>query len=858
MKDTAAPCLLFVLTLLVAVDARRDAQAIEGPSDVIVYADSMPSHKLGGLGWENPFDENGTRVTVEGVAGLRVPKGAAGWTTANWAKYVFLTNYEEGGSIIGCFPPPAICRAPGIEDQRIGVFDTETKAFCELDLDPNTTRNAAVQMVAVAPSSDPTGRTTRIYFEGIASNPNIYDPAQLPFSFGYLEADLARNPCVPYDSNSSTAGWRVVGFTGKNLNDQAGVLKPCDNSCPFGCRNWCHWDGMGLLDRNTLILGNYQLGRIVTVRVDDGGVLSIPAVYQMPLWQPQGLGGPCYDMRPVKNPGVDSTRGPGDFRFTWGFDNFCICAPGCSGCACGASAPSSPMQEFRFDGTQVSPTSGIFQTIPNGVMRSVNLYDSSGSLWVSENSDSDAAGGPGNVGAQLVVYRKHQTGPLAGEHAYYDPAPSSYGVIVPADSPLDVLSYEHAGSGVFHRVLSAVESDAVYFMGITDSVQRAWMSGGNWIVESVASYERHVGQTVLPSEHHNCIDTPPPDLAGVNFHLSAGGSPASLWTMLPFGDGERRQCDKHAFLVRIPLARGIDDAAASTRPGMAWEPTGGRMWLSRLQAGAVQFRVRDGGFWSSWTSLSNSGMPSGVSPADSGTLIANGATVELFTHGSNGQVYSRALSTPIDLRCAPAQCGWTSWSPLPALPPSTSGTANGVGAAFQGTQNPMVLVGAINGEIWGTARHSGVWRAWKQLTGMRTDDGPSAAWNPNDGYVWVAARNRTDGGKRAKFNRVNCPTPTTFNQIGWRDTQDTFPPGVTSWGTPPGIVFDGSRIRLFVASEQYPPGTYQAIEYSGVWSDWRRISTKSWAIAQPVAANVNGDVNLATVAFGGIAEQAME
>src|SRR5688572_8961751 len=148
--------LLFAAALLQLTGACRDKR-----SDVVVYGDHVPVIDRQGDPFVDSFavreDNNDplTRVFLKPVPGIKHPKGSSSWGLESWAKYVFLGNYDDKQG--GVFQD--------IEDQRIGVFDSERQTFCQLDLDPSGTPNAGTQWLAVA---DPKARRTRLFFEGIA------------------------------------------------------------------------------------------------------------------------------------------------------------------------------------------------------------------------------------------------------------------------------------------------------------------------------------------------------------------------------------------------------------------------------------------------------------------------------------------------------------------------------------------------------------------------------------------------------------------------------------------------------------------------------------------------------------------
>lgn len=836
----------------------RDTAAVDGPADVVVYANKVPAQKSTGGAFENPFDEGSTRIVVEPITSpvpLRYPKGASGWGLATWAKYVFLANYEEGAA--GAAQPPYVF----IDDQRMGVFDTELRRFCEIDVDPAVAANATVSWIGIA---EPTARKTRVYFIGYVSSAPLPDPPYLPAAFGYVEADLDRDPCQPYDPGSATAGWHVVGFTAKNLNDKAAAASlpyPCDHTCIFGCRNWCDWDGMSVLDRNTVVVGNWLGTRISAIRVadDPGGanpldLLSVPAVYPLPFWQPGGPGTGCYLMRPVNRAAVDYTRtDPNDRRFTWAFDVSCIGSfPGCGSCVEGGYGV--PVQEYRFNASapSITATSPFFQAVAPGAMRSPT-YDHFGNLWTSESSPADVGVGPNQPDVELVIYKK-----TGNEHAYYQEGNGGGSAIVPPNNPsTDVIPY---GPTVWQRVLGATESGALYYKGVFGSVQRAHFLNGEWAPEDPSSYERFVGQGTLPAEPTNCEGSTPVFGAPFAFPVVVGGSPPSLWSTSDFFDPGRHRCITNRYLMRIPVGTPVPDGAGVVgRPGLAWDSIGQRLWMTRQQNGVMQVRVREEGFWSSWVAMPTAGIPAGVSIASDGSILTDGTgllggpIVEVIARGSDGKIYNARLVS--SLTCAVATCQWGTWSQLPALPFGNT-AADDVAAVYQNAQQATVAVRSTTGDIW-VAKRDGIstaWYIWKKLKFLSTATSPSMAWNPIDGYAWVVANNAGDPARAPKYRKISGDDPVG----GWTDVQNTLPAGVTSWSTAPAIAFDGTRMRVFEASGQAPPGTYQTI-LGASWSAWRRTSTKEYAVRQPAVANVSGDVNLVTIPYSGIMnEQAME
>lgn len=307
-------------------------------ADIVVYGDHVPARTNRGDAFPNPFTAQATAAdpvttaAFKEIPGLRNPRGTARWGIAAWAKYVLLGNYDHKGA--GVFQT--------IEDQRIGLYDSERKTFCQLDLDPARSPNAGVEWVSVA---NPTGRRTRIFYEGIAA------AASGGFPFGFVTADLDNpSPCDP------VTGWIPAsrGFRPADLNAAAraaGQPDVCPDTTPADTTDdWCGFDGMAVLHHDaatgtdTVEIGNWMSNRIALVQIDAGNRLRVLAVHVLPLWQPDD-GDPrapdaCYTLFPVARPAVDATRPPTDVRFLQAFDK--ICAPGDSpGCPSRSICPLS-------------------------------------------------------------------------------------------------------------------------------------------------------------------------------------------------------------------------------------------------------------------------------------------------------------------------------------------------------------------------------------------------------------------------------------------------------------------------------------------------------------------------------------
>lgn len=285
-------------------------------ADIVVYGDHVPAFTQRGDPFPNPFTARSmtgdpeTTAVLKAIPGLQHPRGAVSWSVAAWAKYVLLGNYAHIATPFG----------QHIEDQRIGLYDSEHKAFCQLDLDPARSTNASAEWLSVA---DPTARRTRIYYEGI-------DIGGAGFPFGFIAADLDNpDPC------DATTGWipRSKGFLPADLNAAASAAQIPDAPCPGG---FCGFDGMIVLhhDRatntDTVVLGNWGDHRIVLAQVDGAEQLHVLKVHVLPPWQPDD-GNPqvpdaCYSLLPVGRPAVDPTRPVSDLRFLQSYDK--VCAPG--------------------------------------------------------------------------------------------------------------------------------------------------------------------------------------------------------------------------------------------------------------------------------------------------------------------------------------------------------------------------------------------------------------------------------------------------------------------------------------------------------------------------------------------------
>jgi len=766
-------------------------------NDILAYSDDYPVHTLGGASFANPFFDGPTRIRVEAVPGLSIPRGSTSWSSASWRKYVFMTNYEEGDAGYSLSPP-----FPAVADQRIGVFETESRKFCELDIDPSVSLNAAVQTVVVA---SPTASKSRLYFTGFVP-PGTAGPA-----FGYVEADLQRDPCVPYDPSSSTAGWRIVTYTADELvakTDGVSVPYPCKP--PFFGPGFCQWDGLGLLDPNTVIAGNWGSKTVVAIRVDDDptgtanrlDLLHVPAVHVIDWWQPGGANTPCYQGRPTKDPATDLTRPANDRRATFAFDVTCtdtvsppdapatcpsrvgVCeqepwtAPGCisdvncqsghhcvqenPGIVCSGSqtpcipdstghsancSPSetctcsrnwSPAQEYAFNGTTITPTSPLFTVETGASMRSSRLYDSYGNLWLSEAS---------SVTNKLIVFTKRPDGTYTYSTAVGPTVSPDTTRSVAPDQIINV-----GGTPTWNRILSATQvGNSVFYkqyegFSPEGAIKRVGRLGNVWWPDAV--YTVLWGWQILPRD-----PVGPPsgcdalaNSGSIAFSVTSGGSPASLWLTPEFYDFGRLACGKNSFLIRVPVATEPPDNVSGVRPGVAWSgpQTGGattgvnRLWSVAEHGGILQLRIRDAGLWSTWAVL-----PTNVILTGGAAVISNGTTIEVFARGSDKKVYYTSLTSP--LTCTsdtgqPTSCTWNAWQAIP----NSVLTVDDPAVAYQGTSYPHVVVRRESDrKIFKAFRFWGVWQPWVEITGMTTSSAPAIAWNANESRFWIAAIDST-------------------------------------------------------------------------------------------------------------------
>lgn len=857
------------------------------PVDVIVYAQRVPaffrlSSNPSPAPFTNPFvdqkfgthtEHPETRIIVKAVPGMDIPDGGDfAWGHVSWGKYV-ITGYHA---------------SDGVADQRVGVFNTETHAFCVLDLNPSVHATNAVGWLAVA---EPQARTTRIYFQGSGMD---------GYAFGWIEADLdTTNPCDP------VAGWSVFGFSGPDLNciavgeelgcnwddvcaavDAPPGCIPGDPPAMFDCGPGtqiprdvvpcpdiglfplcglpalaaCGWDGMDALDAQTVVLHNWLSGLLVVLRVDPFGVLTMPDAYPTPPYPP----GQNCGLFPVNHPVIDRTRSPGDQRWTSVFDVMGTCT----------IVGGKPGQEYSFDGSTITPTSPLFvPSTTDGFAGGSGPYDSAGNLWLDNGG---------------TMYRR-----IGNEHAYYDPTQPTAAVVV---APDQVMGFQ---GGDQYQSPSAVQvGNAVYWAtGALDAgamLERAVAPSGpagSWSIDS--SYKVTLGTRTLPGDRGTCSvsgalcgktsDCAPsggvcqfvcmncpffcspsgsvcddqgtacpsgqrcfiPGAPSIKHNVSAGGSPASLWTLAD------HNFSSATYLTRVPVSVPLPDGAATSRAAIAWNggdcaahPRQCRLWLAAQKSGRLKYRVRDDGFWSGWHDVTP-GQPPTV--AGGAAITAHGTTVSVLArHATTGVVHWSILTSPAT--CEPGvDCAWQGWFPLP----SEVTTQHDVAATIHGTA-VIAVRNAADGKVWYTkALQSGFgWEPWAVINGLVTDAAPSIV--SDLGRVAIAAREAGTGAIKVAFI-VDGSGPTAWSEPGAASASSLKP-----WGTPPAIVRRTGQLQVYAAKAGSPQNVYVVASPGGDFGNWRRLPSRSTSTLQPVAVDVYGDTNLVTADAAGLAEEAAQ
>jgi hypothetical protein len=870
-------------------------------ADIVVYADHQPPPIT-----SNPFlaqedsDDPITKILLERVPGLYNPLGAGSWEVEAWGKYVFLSNYDEAG--IGLFQ--------NIIDQRIGVFDTEKKTFCQLDLDPSTNVNAGVEWLAVA---TPQSRQSRIYFQG-------FDGA----AFGWIEGDLDNpSPC------DATTGWSVIRFSPADLNAAGADLGSAKTPCPGG---FCYFDGMRLLshddvaNRDTLAFHNWGAGRNVVVTVDAAGTLAVAAVYVLPPWIPSETDGACMTLRPVADPAVDPTRGLSDQRFLSSFDVTCDVPDGTPGCApyigfcpgtgmsctlgvdtcptstcdttqedCTTDADCSdlftvghctnackpihpgqycsvtrthhcardvdcpsgetcvcgdghPLQEFSFDGVaSLVPTSAIFQaTAPGG--SDPLTYDTYGDAWLSS--------GPNLVwGSTPTGVAMYARGANTVEHGYFttsDPAGSE------VQAPTTTFPFE-TSSPVFGTPAAAFQfGNAVYTAG-SGSVQREVTAYGAWAHDT--AFKVSLGANVLPAEPKRCTGGP----NNGEHCLSATDCPGGRCVVTSEAAGGQ--------------AWPADIAFGGSPPSMWLTPRFGGVPRAGLTAYLIRIpraaavpdsvsAVRPGVTWSSNATCVDSF-------CDRLWMVAEHSGVLKFRVRDDGL--------------------WSTWYALPTNLATTGGASvvffNGAVEIYGRSSTGTVITSHLTSPI-NCQPASCTWANWSVLPASPTTDQEPAVDVQGTTGVFVAIRRASDG--RVVYarrqgplwspwtNAGNSVLPKTAPALAWNPldgstgkmwlfavdprtggvaygtisglTFGRWSPlplsGVEPWGTAPQAIWDGTRVRVFIGNASFPNLTYQITNANSGWDNWAPTFSEGQSTRQPVAALVNGDVHLITYTAG--------
>src|SRR6266581_5635219 len=239
------------VVFLVAVAGSTRAQT-DPRADIVVYGDHAFTTFRDGVSFQNPRDyrEDGddpiTRLKYETVPGMQNVLGTVQWGSEAYGKYVLLGDYKS------IFQTAA--------DQRIGIFDSERKTFCSLDVDPNVVGTQGSQRTLIA--ANPIARQSRIFFAGNGS--------VIGSSLGFIRADLdVDDPCT----------WQVTLISPAAMN---GSLPPAKQPCP---NNACEFDGLGLLahedvpgdpyGRDTIVVGDYYSPRVSVIQVGATGVTAL-------------------------------------------------------------------------------------------------------------------------------------------------------------------------------------------------------------------------------------------------------------------------------------------------------------------------------------------------------------------------------------------------------------------------------------------------------------------------------------------------------------------------------------------------------------------------------------------------------
>jgi hypothetical protein len=284
------------------------ANATNLPADIVVYGEQRSSFRDGNAA-TNPFPSSGgifeyhhdaddpvTRLKFRDIPGLANELGQFPHGIATFGKYVLLGN----GATLSVGGTASV--------RSIGIFDTETKMYCNLDIP--TANPVGTPYLAVA---NPNSRQSRILFGSGTPDP----------VFGYILADLDGDACT----------WPIVTADVTEFNGSVPPICPTPpNSGPI-----CAFDGFVLLAHQEdnpddefgtdfVAVSDYWRNRTAVVQVDVSAIRAI-ATYDIPPFTPPNGGGICYTSaqahRPVSDfvPIETDTRN-GDWRFLYSYDAF--------------------------------------------------------------------------------------------------------------------------------------------------------------------------------------------------------------------------------------------------------------------------------------------------------------------------------------------------------------------------------------------------------------------------------------------------------------------------------------------------------------------------------------------------------
>jgi hypothetical protein len=290
----------FCLGLLCALAA--DAAVL--PADIVVYGEQPPTFRDGttpfpasGDTWEyrRESDDPWTRIKFRHVPGIRNQLGAFQFRSGTYGKYVFVGNAQTTG--LGGEPT----------NLSMGIFDSETKQYCTLTLDPDIP--AANYNIVTA---NPTSSKSRIIVA-----PGTH--ASSEGAIGYVLADLSTPAC----------SWAFVGASAADLN----LGWPAGQQlCPGGL---CQFDSIAFLahqevtgdpyGRDYIAVGNYFGGHNAVIRIDNTGI-EVVAFYQVPLFPAPGPGGSCYAAGAARYASADTrmlaeNEAADGLRFVFSYDS---------------------------------------------------------------------------------------------------------------------------------------------------------------------------------------------------------------------------------------------------------------------------------------------------------------------------------------------------------------------------------------------------------------------------------------------------------------------------------------------------------------------------------------------------------